>query len=85
LDNFKYFELNFNIKIFRIIICHPRNRHSSGNIFEPSAELPDDGELFTLRDILADAERQVELKPNSGPVLVSAPLLPLMNVDERKS
>ena len=47
-----------------------RTRHSSGNILGPSAELPDDGELFTLRDILAAAERQVELKPNSGPVLV---------------
>ena len=55
-----------------------KTRHSSGNIFGPSAELPDDGELFTLRDILAAGERQVELKPNSGPVLVSAHLLPLI-------
>ena len=40
-----------------------KTRHSSGNIFGPSAELPDDGDLFTLRDILAACERQLELTP----------------------
>ena len=47
----------------------PKNRHLSGNVFGPSAELPDDGELFTMRDILAAAERHSELNPDANSLI----------------
>ena len=53
-----------------------KTRHSSGNIFGPSAELPDDGELFTMRDILAAAERHSELNPDANSAWVAAQLFP---------
>ena len=42
-----------------------KTRHSSGNCFGSSAELPDDGDLFTMRDVLAACEREVEIFPGS--------------------
>ena len=42
-----------------------KTRHSSGNCFGSSAELPDDGDLFTMRDVLAACERKVEISPGS--------------------
>ena len=53
-----------------------KTRHSSGNIFGPSADLPNDGELFTLRDILAAAERQYELTPLATSSWVADQLFP---------
>ena len=38
-----------------------KTRHSSGSCFGPSADLPDSGDLFTVRDVLAAFEREVEL------------------------
>ena len=45
----------------------PRNvktRHSYGSCFGPSAILPDTGNFYTVRDVLAAFEREVELAPN---------------------
>ena len=42
-----------------------KTRHTSGNCFGSSAELPDDGDLFTMRDVLAACERELEVSPSS--------------------
>ena len=42
-----------------------RTRHTSVNCFGSSAELPDDGDLFTMRDVLSACERGVEISPGS--------------------
>ena len=40
-----------------------KTRHSSGSCFGASASLPDSGNLFTVRDVLAAFEREAELAP----------------------
>ena len=40
-----------------------KTRHSSGSCFGASASLPDSGNLFTVRDVLAALEREAELAP----------------------
>ena len=40
-----------------------KTRHSSGSCFGPSAILPDTGNLYTVIDVLAAFEREVELAP----------------------
>ena len=40
-----------------------KTRHSSGSCFGASASLPDTGNLFTVRDVLAAFAREVELAP----------------------
>ena len=42
-----------------------KTRHSGSTCFGSSADLPDDGDLFTLRDVLAAFEREVEISPSS--------------------
>ena len=42
-----------------------KTRHSGSSCFGSSADLPDDGDLFTLRDVLAAFEREVEISPSS--------------------
>ena len=42
-----------------------KTRHTSGNCFGSSAELPDDGDLFTMRDVLAACERELEVSRSS--------------------
>ena len=55
-----------------------KTRHSSGSFFGPSADLPDDGDLFTLRDVLAAAERKFELHPHVTSSWVASQLVPLV-------
>ena len=43
-----------------------KTRHSGAKCFGPSAELPDDGDLFTMRDVLAACERELEISPDSS-------------------
>ena len=43
-----------------------KKRHSGGKCFGPSAKLPDDGDLFTMRDVLAACERELEISPDSS-------------------
>ena len=70
-----------------------KTRHSSGSCFGSSASLPDTGNLFTLRDVVAAFQREVELNPGSSSNNISLkleaeirqkwlqdnPQLPLMN------
>ena len=37
-----------------------KKRHSGDKCFGPSAKLPDDGDLFTMRDVLAASERELK-------------------------
>ena len=43
-----------------------KTRHASGSCFGASADLPDTGNLFTLRDVLAAFERELELHPGTS-------------------
>ena len=43
-----------------------KTRQSSKNCFGSSAELPDDGNLFTFRDVLAACEKDLEVSPTSS-------------------
>ena len=53
-----------------------KTRHSSGNCFGPSAELPDDGNLFTLRDILAYCEWLLDLTPDQSNFWIAEQVAP---------
>ena len=43
-----------------------KTRHSSGSCFGPSADLPDSGDLFTAKDVLAAFQREAELAPEAS-------------------
>ena len=40
-----------------------KTRHTSGNCFGPPSELPDDGDLYTMRDVLAAVDKLSEINP----------------------
>ena len=50
----------------------PKTRHSSAAWFGPSVELPDCGDLYTLRDILAACSKELEVSPQSTPHHIAA-------------
>ena len=55
--------------IFVSEIMGPRKaktRHSSASCFGPSAELPDTGDLFTVKDVLAEFQWEVDLAPSDS-------------------
>ena len=43
-----------------------KTRHSSASCFGPSADLPDTGDLFTVKDVLAAFQREVDLAPSDS-------------------
>ena len=53
-----------------------KTRTSCNNCFGPSAELPDDGNLFTLRDILAACEKEHERSPTSSNTEIADRIIP---------
>ena len=53
-----------------------KTRHSGGKCFGPSAELPDDGDLFTMKDVLAACERELEISPNSSHSSIAEKIAP---------
>ena len=50
----------------------PKTRHLSAVWFEPSVELPDCGDLYTLRDVLAACSKELEVSPQSTPHHIAA-------------
>jgi hypothetical protein len=53
-----------------------KTQHSGAKCIGPSAELPDDGHLFTKRDVLAACERELEISPDSSNSSIAEKIAP---------
>ena len=62
-----------------------KTRNSCNNCFGPSAELPDDGNLFTLRDVLAACEIEHERSPTCSNSQIADRIIPKLTAKWKQS